>query len=276
MPEMRMSTKPAKVDLYDNAYGHYDFEVYGRIRVETYGEDLGLTSWVSCEEAAEIPQLLGLTQQSSALEIGCGSGKYAIRVAHETGCRVVGLDVNQYAIENARVLAQRAGFESRIAFVADDANKALPFADCALEAVFSNDAVCHIPGRANLLSEVARVLKPGGRLLFSDALVIGGMVSHEEIATRSAIGHYVFSPPGENERLIEAAGLKLISTRDTTPAAATISWRWLQAREARKSELIGIEGEANFYGLQHFLECVRALTAEKRLLRYLYLARKEA
>ena len=37
----------AKVDLYDNAYAHYDAEVYRQIRVETYGEDLGQTSWVN-------------------------------------------------------------------------------------------------------------------------------------------------------------------------------------------------------------------------------------
>jgi hypothetical protein len=34
-------------------------------------------------------------------------------------------------------------------------------------------------------------------MLFSDALVIGGMVSHEEIAMRSSIGFYVYSSPGE-------------------------------------------------------------------------------
>jgi hypothetical protein len=55
-----------------------------------------------------------------------------------------------------------------------------------------------------------RILKPGGRMLFSDALVVGGVLSHEEIATRSSIGFYVCSPPGENERLIEQAGFRLI------------------------------------------------------------------
>ena len=57
-----------------------------------------------------------------------------------------------------------------------------------------------------MLGEMFRVLKAGGRMLFSDALVVGGMVSHEEIATRSSIGFYVYSPPGENERLIARAG----------------------------------------------------------------------
>jgi hypothetical protein len=113
-------------------------------------------------------------------------------------------------------------------------------------------------------------------MLFSDALVIGGMVSHEEIATRSSIGFYVYSPPGENERLIERAGFRQIRATDTTESAARIAKQWHQARERRKQELVAMEGEVNFEGLQRFLSCVHILTSEKRLLRYLYCASKGA
>jgi hypothetical protein len=111
-------------------------------------------------------------------------------------------------------------------------------------------------------------------MLFSDALVVGGMLSHEEIAMRSSIGFYVYSPPGENERLIERAGFRRIRVRDTTASAAEIAKRWQQAREKRRNELVAVEGNQNFEGLQHFLSCVHNLTAERRLLRYLYLANK--
>jgi hypothetical protein len=48
---------PDKVDLYDGAYGGYELDVYRQVRVETYGEDLGQTSWVTTEESDEIPKL---------------------------------------------------------------------------------------------------------------------------------------------------------------------------------------------------------------------------
>jgi hypothetical protein len=125
------------------------------------------------------------------------------------------------------------------------------------------------------LGEIFRVLKPGGRMLFSDALVIGGMLSNEEIATRSSIGFYVYSPPGENERQIERAGFCQIRVTDTTGSAARIAQRWHHAREKRKEELVAAEGNTNFEGLQRFLSCVQLLTSEKRLLRYLYVARRD-
>jgi hypothetical protein len=50
----------AKVDLYDNAYANYGSDVYRQVRVETYDQDLGQTSWVTTEESKAIPQKLQL------------------------------------------------------------------------------------------------------------------------------------------------------------------------------------------------------------------------
>ena len=56
-----------KVDLYDNAYGNYESDTYRQVRIETYGEDFGQTSWVTTEESKEIPKLLDLRLNSSVL-----------------------------------------------------------------------------------------------------------------------------------------------------------------------------------------------------------------
>jgi len=263
---------PAGVDLYNSAYANYGDEVYRQVRMETYGEDFGQTSWVNTEESREIPRLLGLKVDSSVVEVGCGSGGYALYLAKSVGCKLIGIDLNQPGIENANRLA--AGLEGRVRFELCDASKRLPFADENFDAVFSNDVLCHLPGRDKVIGEMFRILKPGGRMLFSDALVIGGMVSHEEIATRSSIGFYVYSPPGENERLIERAGFREIRVSDTTEHAAATALRWRDAREKRRRELVAMEGEQNFEGLQKFLLCVYRLTSERRLLRYLYVGER--
>ncbi len=265
---------PESVDLYDGAYANYQLEVYREVRIETYGEDFGQTSWLTTEESTEIPRLLELKPDSFVVEVGCGSGGYALHLAEQVGCRVVGLDVNEPGIRNANRLASARGLVSRARFEQCDASKPLPFEKDSFDAAFSNDVLCHLPGRPEVLSEIYRVLKPGGRMLFSDALVVGGLLTHEEISTRSSIGFYVYSPPGENERLIERAGFRQIRVTDTTQNAARIAQRWHQAREKRKDELVAVEGHRNFEGLQQFLSCVYRLTTERRLLRNLYFANK--
>jgi ubiquinone/menaquinone biosynthesis C-methylase UbiE len=263
-----------KVNLYDSAYGNYTRELYRDVRVETYGEDFGQTSWVTTQESHEIPQLLELRAGGSVLELGCGSGGYALHLAMSYGCRVVGLDVNREGIRNANALAEQTKLSSLCRFEPCDISQKLPFAHDGFDAIFANDVLCHIAGRHSVLSECFRVLKPDGRLLFSDALIVAGLISHEEIATRSSIGYYLFSPPGENEKLIEHARFRLVRATDTTAAPASISKRWYEARAKRKADLALAEGDANFNGLQKFLLCVHTLTSERRLLRCLYLARK--
>jgi len=263
-----------EVDLYDTAYSHYEADVYREIRIATYGEDLGQTSWVTNEESAEIPHLLQLTRASRVFEVGCGSGRYSLQLAETRGCSVLGVDLNEAGIRNAAALARERDLSGRVTFGRYDVAEKLPFADDSFDAVFANDVLCHIPGRPSVLREIFRVLRPSGRFLFSDALVIGGIVSHQEIATRSSIGYYLFSPPGHNEELLRSAGFRLIEARDTTGSAAAIAERWRNSRESHRQTLIPAEGETNFTGVQEFLSCVQMLTGERRLLRYLYTAEK--
>jgi len=262
------------VDLYNNAYAHYSDEVYGQIRLETYGEDLGQTGWATTEESNEIPRSLELTPRSSVLEIGSGSGRYALQVAGITGCSLLGLDINAPGIHTANALAEARGLTERVRFQIADASRNLSLDGCSFDAAFSNDVLCHIPNRLAVLCELFRVLKPGGHFLFSDALVIGGAVSHQELATRSSIGFYLFSPPGENERLLQQAGFQLIRVTDTSENAGEIARRWRDARQKRREALLSMEGEKNFEGLQQFLSTAHTLTSERRLLRLLYLANK--
>ena len=236
------------------------------------GRILGKQAGSQLRSPTKFRNCLSLRLNSSVLELGCGSGGYALHLAEKVGCRLIGLDINAAGVRNANQLALARGLASLAHFEQCDVSKKLPFDDETFDAVFSNDVLCHLPGRPEVLCEMFRVLKPGGRMLFSDALVVGGMLSHEEIATRSSIGFYVYSPPGENERLIERAGFRQIRVTDTTESATRIAKRWHHAREKRKEELVAAEGNINFEGLQRFLSCVELLTSEKRLLRYLYIA----
>ena len=229
---------------------------------------------MTADELRKFIRWLQLGPSSHVLEVGSGSGGPALFVARTAGCCITGLDINEYGVKNGNDLARRQNFDALAHFQVVDAAQSLPYAGNAFDAVLSNDAMCHVPRRRDVLRDWFRVLKPGGQMLYTDAMIITGTLSNEEIATRSSIGSYFFLPPGENERLIRASGFQLVRTDDVTANVARIAKRWHDAREQREKDLVEIEGKKNFAGLQKFLWCVHTVSAEGRLSRFVYLARK--
>ncbi len=264
----------AFVPLYDNAYLGSEQALYRQIRADTYDIDLGQTGWMTAEEFRGFLPLLNLEPASRVLEVGCGAGGCALYLSQLTHAQVTGIDVNESAIEQGRNSAQLMP-EARVCFERIDANQRLPFGDASFDAVFSNDAMCHIPDRGGALKEWFRVLKPNGRMLFTDAMIITGAITSYQLSTRSSIGLYLFLPPGENERLMREAGFDLISSADLTSNAAAVSKRWHDARASRRDDLVRIEGEPTFEGLQRFLDCVHAVSETHVLSRFVYAGRKD-
>ena len=264
----------SKVDLYSN-YGNFETDVLARVRAKTFGEDIGQNSWTTAEEYRRWAEALGLGDGSTVLEIASGSGGPALFLAREIGCRVYGVDINAEGIARANERSRVMGLDSRVTFSQADADKVLPYSDEAFDAVLCVDAANHFSDRLQVLREWHRVLRPQGRALFTDPVVVTGLVSNEELALRSSIGDFVFAPAGENERLIQEAGFNLLEREDVTENAAMVSKRWHDARAAERAGLVQIEGEEHFEGLQRFLQIVHRLTSERRLSRFAYLLEKD-
>jgi SAM-dependent methyltransferase len=264
------------VNLYGTAYGNFAALAVEQVRRETYGEDFGQSSWVTADEYRRFFPLLRLSAADHVLDVGCGSGGPALFLAREIGCRVTGIDVDEAGLRSAETLTRQFGLTEKVTFQKADVAQRLPFPDNQFDALVSMDALCHFPERNRLFAEWRRILRPGGRLLVTDPVVVTGLVTKDELARRSSTGHFEFCPPGVNERLLRDAGFLLESVEDVTDNAAQVSGRWHDARERQSDELRRLEGDETFAGLQRFLATVHLLTRERRLSRFVYLARKES
>src|SRR5580700_4453564 len=199
---------------YDANYGNFQTELYAQIRQEAFGEDIGQNSWLTSKEQDRFLEWLDLSPGKSLLDVACGAGGPALRIAASTGCSVVGIDVHEQAITTASSLAAQRGLTERAEFRSTDATGPLPFSDAIFDAITCIDAINHFSDRLRIIAEWARLLKPGGHLLFTDPTTLTGPLTNADIAVRSSAGVYLFVPPGYDESVIRQCGLQLKVVED--------------------------------------------------------------
>jgi len=174
--------------------------------------------------------LLGEVRGKDLLEIGAGAAQCSRYVARQ-GARVVATDLSRGMLRHGEALNRRLTLESglTVPLIQCDATD-LPFADCSFDAVFTSyGAVPFVADSAALMAHASRVLRPGGRFVFSTTHPIrwalpddpgypGLMVSssyfdrtpyvEQESGTTTYVEHH--RTLGDRVRELTAAGLRLV------------------------------------------------------------------
>jgi ubiquinone/menaquinone biosynthesis C-methylase UbiE len=270
-----MKTNSASREAHYNLiYGDFRSELYADIRREAFGEDIGQNSWHTADEQDRFLAWLELTVGKRLLDVACGAGGPALRIAAASGCSLVGVDVHEKAVNTARALAKDRGVESRAEFQAADASLGFPFSDGSFDAITCIDAINHFPDRPKMLAEWVRLLKPGGRALFTDPIIVTGPLANSEIAVRTSAGFYLVVPRGYDELVIAESGLHLLLAQDVTANMAKVAEGRHRARAARAEALREIEGDGPFETEQEFLSVTATLAREARLSRFVFVAQK--
>jgi len=264
----------ASAGHYNANYGNFQKELYAEIRREAFGEDIGQNSWLTAEEQDRFLEWLGLAPGKTLLDVACGAGGPALRIAAITGCSVVGIDAHKDAIAAAESLVAERNLADRAQFLLGNATEPLPFPDEHFDAITCIDAINHFPERPRVLAEWVRLLEPSGRLLFTDPITVTGPLTNEEAAVRSSAGFYVFAPYGYDERLIAHSGLHLLVCEDLTANMASVAEARRAARERRSPDLREIEGGPGYDGQQEFLAVAARMAREGRLSRFVYVSQK--
>jgi SAM-dependent methyltransferase len=121
----------------------WDAQAYGRNGAFVHELAGGVLEWLAAQPGERI------------LDLGCGDGQLTQRIA-ATGASVVGVDASPEMLAAAR----SRGIDAR-----EGRAESLPFADQSFDAVFSNAALHWVRGQDEMMAEVRRVLKAGGRFV---------------------------------------------------------------------------------------------------------------
>ena len=146
------------------------------------------------------------------LDVGCGTGTLAIEVARLVGRagRVAGIDPGPQQIARARKKAARRNvpIEFQVGVI-----EQLPFPDQTFDVVFSTLMMHHLPAplKCQGLAEIARVLKPGGRLVIAD------FKHKQERAGQAARFHAGGSRIQDLEALVSDAGFQQVEREEMQP-----------------------------------------------------------
>lgn len=131
-----------------------------------FPEEFGHISFVTVPQLQRMAAELRLSPGDTLADLGCGMGGPALWMARETGANLVGIDLSPVAVEEASKRAVELGLAERARFYQGS------FADTGLDAksvdgAMSEDAIQYAPDKRAAAVEAARILRQGGRLVFT-------------------------------------------------------------------------------------------------------------
>ena len=143
------------------------------------GEDIHIGLYESLDESITdasrrtvehmATKLTGIGRGDRVLDVGSGYGGAARHLAKSLGCRVSALNLSEVENARARELTAEQGLDELVEVI-DGSFEAIPFGAETFDAVWSQDAILHSGNRDRVLAEVARVMKPGARFVFTDPM----------------------------------------------------------------------------------------------------------
>lgn len=251
-------------DYYDSSDAdEFYFRVWGGedIHVGIYqsdDEDIRQASRRTVERMAEHIPALG--DSVRMLDCGAGYGGAARHLAATHGCQVDCLNLSKVQNERNRQITEAAGLSGKIR-VFDGAFESLPFEDDSYDVVWSQDSFLHSGDKPLVLKEVARVLKPGGRLVFTDPMqaddcpdgVLGAVLARIHLDAMGSFALY--------RQLAQNVGLREVKVEPMTEQLVTHYGRVQTELTARRPELAGYVSAAYIdrmiQGLQHWVDAGR-------------------
>ena len=195
------------------------------------------------------------------LDICSGIGGPARYLAWKTGCDVTGVDLTASRVEGATELTRAAGLSGSVRFVHGNALD-LPFQDASFTLAMAQESFAHIPGKARLLAECARVLQPAGRLVFSDILHRGNLSAQDRHRLSEGMTFTEIATADEYATQLRSCGMEVVRRVDLTQEWTHILVERLAMYRSLESQTVARLGRGHFErydrAYEHFVGLYRS------------------
>jgi sarcosine/dimethylglycine N-methyltransferase len=187
----------------------------------------------------------GIDRSSHILDVCSGMGGPARYLESRIGCRVTGLDLTPSRHQSAIRLTELVGLQHRVDFRHGSA-LAMPFADASFDVVIGQEAFAHVPDKPRLIAECVRVVKPGGRIAFTDIMAGERLAPAAAARVQREMAFAGFETLEGYARLLEAQGCKVVEREDLTA-------RWAEILVQRRAMYRALrETTVERFGAEHF------------------------
>lgn len=204
-------------------------------------EDIATASQRSVEHMAD--RLGDVDKDTRIIDIGAGYGGAARYLAKRFGCHVTALNLSEAENERNRAITEEAGLTPLIDVV-DAAFEDIPAPDQSYDIVWCQDSLLHSGERDKVMAEVARIMRPGGRFVFTD-IMDSGNCPQEDL--QPVLDRIHLSSLGSIEKyreLAKAVGLEGGEFEDHSHQLPQHYGRVRSELLARRDDLQGLVSEA--------------------------------
>ncbi|MBV9579371.1 MAG: methyltransferase domain-containing protein [Chloroflexi bacterium] len=207
---------------------------------------------------------LEIGRTSNVLDIGSGVGGPARYLADRYGCHVTAIEVQPNLNDIAVDLTRRSGLASLVTHVCGDA-ATHPLPAASFDVAVSWLAVLHIPGRPELLRNIAGGMRTGGKILIEDLCQRKAFAETDLHDLRHVVYGVTVTPVDEYVADLTNAGFAEVQAEDLTPDWAPFAAHRLRDWRANHADYARVYGEAAYAGQELFYTVIDRLYARGSL-----------